>query len=688
MTKVKPITLKVPKVTKRAPDPAAHADFPLHHLSYSAMVEFSTNPIMFKIKRLNGDKIDTTTGISGVIGKAIHRALEVYYQVDVKAEEGEAIRQALEAGTEYMMEYPEGFIEYSKKVETRQKALELVAFGINEYVKCTDRHALTTVSCEEMILVDVDIEWKGLNVQLPVPLKAIPDKIARRGDQLIITDYKTCQSYSDPDKIDGCKILQAIEYFLAVYAEYGVAPHSMVYEEIKLSKNSDGTPQVRTYEFVYADHELYFDFYFRFFADILRACNGEMVYVPNVRAMFDNEIAIISYIQRLDVREEAAKKMKHHQVSDLSGVIKSEMHSVANMRKLAKAMEGKFADGKVINYDSMNEQDKIKTKMMEHGIMLTFHSVIQGATVDLYRFTPSIGVKMSKIAAYADDIQQALGAEGVRIVAPIRGTTFVGIEVPRDERRFPALPEAKGYDIAIGEEVDGTVCRFDLRDAPHALVAGSSGSGKSVWLHSIIEQLILAGAILKLIDPKEVEFSQYGDLTITDRVEAESAIQVLVQTMEDRYAELKRLGKRDARAAGWNPIFLIIDEYADLIMGGSVQKKKTKKTETIDPLTGDKVTETERDGDMVGLEHHIQRLAQKGRAAGIHIIIATQRASTKVITGDVKVNFPVKVVFRMAKKVDSQVMLDEDGAEQLLGKGDMLFATDQGTKRLQGYKTV
>lgn len=657
--------------------------FPLDHISASSMISFSTNPILFKIKYLNRDEIDTTTNISAVIGKAFHHAMEVYYAKDGPTDEGEAIRLALEAGMEYMAAYPEGFINYSKTVDVRQKALERVSFAVTEYVKFAKRDAETTVACEEKLVSEIDIDWRGEKVKLPVPLKGYIDRTTRDAKgRLKIRDYKTCSSFSDLDKIDGCKIIQAVEYYLLAYAAYGEAPYSLTYEEVKTTKNKDGGPQVREYEIVFGDNELYFDFYFRLFADMVRALNGEMVYVPNVRTMFDNEVSIVAYIQRLDVPEQAAKEMKKHQVSTLTDVLKSEMQSAANVRKLMSAVEGQLTEAKSMNYESMKNNDKIQTKFLEHGIVLRFDSVVEGATVDLYRFSPSIGVKMSRIKQYAEDIQQVLGATTVRVLAPIPGTTLVGFEVPRETRRFPTLPAAAGYEIAIGETINGDICRFDLRDAPHMLVAGSSGSGKSVFLHSLIRQLLETESILKLADPKQVEFAQYG--AVTERDEIAAMISGLVDEMQDRYARLRELKMRDARQAGWKPIFLFVDEYADLVTGDEHRKPRAVRvTETM--TKKGKVTLKETSGDEATIADNVQRIAQKGRAAGIHIILATQRASTKIVTGDVKVNFPVKAVFRMAKKVDSQVMLDEDGAEQLLGKGDMLFSTDQGIQRLQGF---
>ena len=543
-------------------------------------------------------------------------------------------------------------------METRQAAIERVAFAITSYVRQSHYLKEETIACEDEIKEVVDIDWHGTQLRLPVPLKGFIDRVTRGADgKLRVRDYKTASKFSDLEKIDGGKIIQAVEYFFLAYAKYGEAPYSMTYEEVKTTPNKNpAEPQMREYEIVYAENPLYFDFYFRLMEDFVRAMTGEMVYVPNINAMFDNEVGIIAYIQRLDVEAEAAARKKKLGATTLTEILKADIQQAGNANKLLAAIEGQLTQAKSIDYDHMMNQDKISTKLLEHGMILKFDSLVNGANVDLYRFSSSIGVKMSRLRQYADDIQQVLAVNGVRVLAPIPGTSLVGFEVPTESRRFPAPPPPCGFDLAIGETVDGHVRRFDLRDAPHMLVAGSTGSGKSVFLHGLIRQLKDAGAELLLIDPKQVEFSRYGG-GLHDPVEIETTLAYLCDEMDNRYGKLNEAGQRDAREAGWKPKVIVIDEYADLVLNYA-------KSE---------------------IPRLLQRIAQKGRAAGIHLVVATQRASTKVITGDVKVNFPVKAVFRMAKAVDSTVMLDEPGAEKLLGKGDMLFATADGIERLQGY---
>ena len=637
--------------------------FPVAHISASSMIKFSSNPIIFKINYLNRDVFDTTMGASGVLGKAFHYAMEVYYggsETLLPADEAEAIEFGLRAGMDYIEKYSDGFIEYNKTIVNKQKIRDLFTYCFETYVHEMPYRKDSIVAVEDEIKEEIDVEWHGEQLKLPVALKGYVDKVFREDGKLKLTDYKTCYTFSNPDKIDGAKILQAVEYYLLAFAKYGEAPYSITFEEVKYTKNADGGKQVRSYEVVFDENPLYFAFYFRFYEDFIRALNGEQVYVPNVHALFDNEVAIIAYIHRLDVPEETAKLMQKHQVDNITDLLKKEIQSAGNMRKLMKSVEEKFVSAKNLNYEKMKNDEKIQTKMLEHGMMLQFDSVINGASVDLYRYTPSIGLKMTRLQNYVADVEQVLGVSGVRVLAPIPNSTMVGFEVPRKDRTFPSMPSPTGnFEIAIGQTIEGDTRRFDIRTAPHMLVGGASGAGKSVFLHGLIDQLAAIGnAQLYLFDPKIVELAHHksqAEVYESEPKDINKSLLYLVKQMDERYKKMAKAGAKNiSEMTGMPYIFAIIDEFADLIMASNV-------------------------------EDVILKLAQKGRAAGIHLIIATQRPSVDVISGTIKANFPTKVVFRTAKETDSRVMLDERGAERLLGKGDMLFASEQGIERLQGF---
>lgn len=643
--------------------------FPLSHYSYSTFVRFSTNPILFKINYVNGDTIDTIQGISGVIGKAFHAAMAEYCTAGIQA--------GLEAGIIFLDEYPENFIEYSVTVPTKQKATEVLTFAYNAYVKEDKIDPKEKfIGAELVIEENISVEWKDQKITLPVKLKGYLDKIVENENGVVIKDYKCVHAFSNPDKIDGAKIIQAVQYYFLAYAECGKAPYSIIFEEVKKTKNRDNSPQVRRYEVIYADNDLFFDFYLRLYDDMTRAINGEAVFVPNVNAMYDNEVSIISYIHRLDVSDEMAKQMKELRVTTITDLLRSKIENAGNMRKLMQNAEKQFISAKSLEYDKMNTEEKIQVKMMEHGMLIKYDSKIEGHSVDLYRYNPSIGLKMSRLKGFVSDIEQVVGVSGVRVLAPIPNSTLIGFEVPKAERTFPteqAIPE--GFNLAIGVDIYNKTYRFDITKAPHLLVAGSTGSGKSVFLNSIIQQLAtLSNIHLHLFDPKIVELCQFRSIAKEYYSDAESiylALEELVAEMNRRYQKLSNAGARslDEQPELFPRKFVVIDEYGDLALG-SKPSGRLKKDEI--NISG-------------GISDFVLTLAQKARAAGIHLIIATQRPSTDIITGTIKANFPTKVAFRTAKAVDSQVLLDAAGAEKLLGKGDMLFVSNEGEIRLQGF---
>lgn len=651
-------------------------DFPVDHVSASSMIKFSSNPILFRINYINREYYESTTNISAVLGKAFHLALEIYYRTG-EDEKVDNVGLGLTAGMEYLDEYNDNWVKYSATIANKQKAKDLLAFMYAEYIKSKPFRRGEVIECEDEILEHVNVEWNGETVKMPIKLKGVIDKVWRGEDgKLRITDYKTAYSFSNPEKIDGAKIIQAIQYYFLCLTKYKEAPYSITFEEVKYTKNRDGSSQLREYEIVYEENKLYFDFYLRFYEDFCRAMIGEQVYVPNVYAMFDNEVSIVSYIHRLDVPENTAELMRRYAVNTITEVLKCEMQNTANMNKLLKMTET-LVEEKNINYDDMENNQKIQVKLLEHGMTVHYDGVIEGHTVDLYRYKPSIGLKMSRLLSYVADIEQVMGVSGIRVLAPIPNTAMIGFEVPRvSQRTFPGTaPKNSGFEVAIGVDVMGETVRFDIRKAPHLLVAGSTGSGKSVFLNSIISQIIEGtDAQLHLFDPKIVELAKFAhaaDEYLNDAQTIYISLCDLVDEMNRRYHEFARKGARNIEeyGGGMRYKFVIIDEFGDLMMTG--EKFKSASGEKLD-LSKE-------------ISKQILILAQKARAAGIHLIIATQRPSIDIITGSIKANFPTKIAFRTAKAVDSQVLLDETGAEKLLGRGDMIFSGDFGKVRLQGF---
>lgn len=311
----------------------------------------------------------------------------------------------------------------------------------------------------------------------------------------------------------------------------------------------------------------------------------------------------------------------------------------------------------------------LEKTLSDFGVLAKVLSVQKGPVVTMYELEPQAGVKIQKITALSDDIALTMKASGVRIVAPIPGRGTIGIEVPNLKKHLvylrEVLEEKAFYDnkallsLAIGKDVKGDPVVADLKEMPHLLIAGTTGSGKTVCVNSIISSILFKAkpdeVKFILVDPKMVELAIYSGIphlispVVSEPKKAFTALNWAIGEMESRYRLLAKKGVRniDAYNRGGDHlpyIIIIIDELADLMI-----------------VARDKI------------ETVIQRLAQLSRAVGIHLILATQRPSVDVITGVIKANFPARISFKVSSRVDSRTVLDVMGADKLLGKGDLLF---------------
>ena len=331
---------------------------------------------------------------------------------------------------------------------------------------------------------------------------------------------------------------------------------------------------------------------------------------------------------------------------------------------------------------SMQEPaDKLKRTLQDFGVGVTITNISRGPSVTRYELQPEQGVKVSKIVNLADDIKLNLAAEDIRIEAPIPGKAAIGIEVPNKEKQMVAFRDllesdeftkAKSKTIfAAGKDIAGKTVVADIEKMPHLLIAGQTGSGKSVCINTIIMSILYKArpseVKLIMIDPKVVELSVYNGIphllipVVTDPKKAAAALNWAVNEMEERY---KKFAEHKARnIIGYNAQ---IDQIED-VPGKDRPEKIPQIIVIVDELADLMMTAG------TDVEDAIQKLAQKARAAGIHLIIATQRPSVNVITGVIKANIPSRIAFSVASGIDSRTILDETGAEKLLGKGDMLF---------------
>ena len=324
---------------------------------------------------------------------------------------------------------------------------------------------------------------------------------------------------------------------------------------------------------------------------------------------------------------------------------------------------------------------KLQQTLRNFGVGVTVTNISCGPSVTRYELHPEQGVKVSKIVGLADDIKLSLAAEDIRIEAPIPGKSAVGIEVPNKEKTSVFLRDLLESDtfqkhpsrlaFAVGKDIGGQVVVTDIAKMPHLLIAGATGSGKSVCINTIIMSIIYKAdpedVKLIMVDPKVVELSVYNGIphllipVVTDPKKASGALNWAVAEMTDRYKKFAKYGVRDLK--GYNAKIETIQDIDD----ADKPKKMPQIVIIVDELA---------DLMMVApgeVEDAICRLAQLARAAGIHLVIATQRPSVNVITGLIKANVPSRIAFSVSSGVDSRTIIDMNGAEKLLGKGDMLF---------------
>ena len=359
----------------------------------------------------------------------------------------------------------------------------------------------------------------------------------------------------------------------------------------------------------------------------------------------------------------------------------------------AELLDRALDDGSSLTQSELNQiADLLETKLQEFNVEAKVVSVLPGPVITRFEIQPAPGTKASRITNISQDIARSLAVSSVRVVEVIEGKSVIGIEIPNTNRKMVRLSEiiASGeftnatspLSLALGHDISGKSVVVDLAKMPHLLVAGTTGSGKSVGINAMLLSLLFKSdptdVRLILIDPKMLELSVYDGIphlltpVITDMTDASNGLRWCVAEMDRRYKLMSEMGVRnlagfnkkvnEAKASG-KPLFdpfveedeeieleplpsivVVVDEFADMMM-----------------LVGKKV------------EHLIARIAQKARAAGIHLILATQRPSVDVITGLIKANIPTRIGFQVSSKIDSRTILDQGGAEQLLGSGDMLY---------------
>jgi len=635
--------------------------YPIDHLSYSSLSMFLRNRFAFK-KCYILKIYDFKSSPASLVGKACHKALEQYYK-------GASVDNAASIGATEITNISDDDVDWGK-TGSREKCLQNFSKSFNGYLEEAEKpHKILGVEKS----LTTFIEYNGHT--LGIPAKSISDLIDEdeNGD-IIIIDHKFVSTYTDGETEKGELFIQAIFNYFNVKSEFGKAPKRMIFNEYKISANKSGEAQLQPYIIEFDDHQQDFETFINIYNDVTTEISRpDCLYLPNFQ-------------DRFDYSGETYRDYKAQIVTVESPIIIQ--HKTADFQFKDK----KFISSPVniVDNEHLTEEEKIRIKLLEFGVPVEMCETYTGSSVVQYTMKASRGVKMAQFEKYSADLALALKAKTIRVQAPIMGTDLVGIEVPNVNRqtinffhddmtvnhKIKLTPGST--EIPIGVNVYGEVISKELSEMPHLLIAGATGQGKSVMINvcvrALAEQNTADELKFVMIDPKRVELVQFKDLPnlippiIYETDKAAKALYWLIDIMEKRYELFEQTGVRDIEAYKKNiknlyRIVVVIDEAADLILQG-----RSKQGEN-------------------SAEQAIIRLAQKGRAAGIHLIVGTQRPSVDVISGLMKANFPTRIAFTTSSEADSRVILDQNGAEELTGKGDMLFLDprSRGLQRLQGF---
>ena len=591
-------------------------------LSHSAIMCFLNNQIQFK-KRYIAKVYDEPSSPALVVGKAMHKMIEERLK-------GQSIEVAIQSGLQEIENIADYEIDYGK-TGSREKIIDqyqkLSTIVINELPTYDDILAI-----EDRVECELSIRNKK------IPMKGYIDLVRDLGDALEIVDWKSVTSYSDEDTENWAYLIQSWIYVQLIEFKYKKPVSRVVFKEIKKTINRDGMPQIKDYVLDRHGIEEANDVIGR----VVKAVsdyvdNPNATYFPNPRDMMNG-----------------AQSM--HIVAQMEGVTVRTVHTTERREKFAPVNTVVAED---IADDSGSETERIMAKLVEFGVGGRIDEIVKSSAVDTYLLKPNRGVKMSKLAGMGDDLSLALGSDAVRVIAPIYGTQTVGIEVPH-EQSFPKFDgKTTSHQIPIGVDTMNNVIYDDIAKMPHMLIGGQTGSGKSVFIRNIIQSL--NNCKVDIIDMKGLDFDDLGKNIISEVGESLELIRHLVELMDNRYKNKRANAKRRV---------LIIDEYADLIMqtGKEIRTRIDGYKKDGEPKIKQYTYDTRNE-----LESNLARILQKGRAANINVIIATQRPSADIVAPIIKANCPVKACLRVATAKNSEIILDESGGERLLGKGDMLY---------------
>lgn len=656
--------------------------------SYSKISSFARNEKAFEMEYIFGlrGKSSSTT----VAGSAYHKALDFFF-TQLKDGVNVDLVEMEQAAFEYIDDVKPNFWKLSKTLPTveecRIKAIAtsnalLKNFVTEQAVYLEDLAEVLEVEafCEEFVTIN--------GVDIPLPLHAKIDLVIRtKSGKVVVIDHKSKQSFTPDDEIAMAIGRQAIAYSKAYEEKTGTNVDEVWFVENKFSQNKDKSPKLNAFKVTLDEdtRKLYEALLYEPLRRMIEAIsNPDYLYIINES---DNLIdkaelydfwcrTMICEVEDFNVEEAkkelVAKRLKKVRDASVKMVTPS---VIRNFKENAS----KFIQYDLSTKDMTNEQ-KIEHILRSFGIPVQVAHTKEGYSCNIYLLEVSAGVKIASIYSRRLDLASALNVSSVRLSSDLvvyDGKSYLAVECSK-KREFDLLfdPAAlSSQRIPLGKDNYGNTIVWDWNNhsTPHALICGATGSGKSELVKTVIEYAFLAEVDnIVIFDPKhEFGHYQYGNgnvIVVNDILEIEEHMAKLVEYMED----LVKTGKK-------KKTLVIFDEFADAVANSRSGNQLKIYENKLDGLYANGSERRKRvcTGELKSLEENMRILLQKGRSSGFRILAATQRASTKVITGDAKVNFPVLVCFRVPKETDSRVVLDEPGAESLAGYGDGLIKSPE-----------
>lgn len=650
--------------------------------SYSKVSTFSRNEKCFEME--NVYCIPSKKSASAIAGSAYHKALKSYF-TELKSGTALDVVDLQSIAYDYITDVFPNQWKTQKTTPTVEECQLKAVDGVNALLKnfFTDLSLYVDDLNEVVGVEDRYDEFLTINgVDIPLPCHGQIDLIIKTNSgKVVIIDHKSKTAFSDEKELKFTIGKQAITYFKLLETATGIKADEVWFVENKISANRDKSPQLNCFKMAMDDNtiRLYEAILYEPLKRMIQAvADPDYVYLVNDNDNFVDKAEIYDFwamTMIADVSDFNIPENKKDLISKRLNKVRNASISTIDPKLIKRFRENTAAFIQYdLTYKDMTKEQKIEHTLRTLGLIASVAHTFAGYSSDTFLLEVTVGTKLSEVSRYKLDIASALNVSSIRLSKELfvfQGKSYISIEASKVREQFLYFDGkySNGRKIPIGIDNFNKTLYWDLENpsTPHMLICGSTGSGKSVCIISIIEFAKLAGINnIVIFDPKH-EFRSFssGNVSVyNDILDIETMMEMMVEEMN---STIKSNSKNDT--------LIIFDEFADAVANSRSGSELNVYENVVIGNYADGRAKTKREVTEVkkSLEENLRILLQKGRSVGYRIVAATQRASVKVITGDAKVNFPVQVCFKVPKEVDSKVVLDESGAESLSGKGDGLI---------------